>query len=486
MSVEREDHQEESQEAPVRRRSRLFCGAIAVPVAFLGLGVYRAWIEIMFVGSFVDFPAVAFSGRDLFDLTMVVTAVACTLLARRIGPFFDKPAVYALCAATLTASTVLMFASCWLPGIAPAVGVPATLLGGFGIAWLILFWSELYGCLNPLRVALYYSASMIVAALLIYLCRGLLLPWLGAVVLVLPVVSLAACAAGFRSLPSGELPRAKPSKFSFPWKIVLLMAIYAFAYGLKESSMYQSTLGPHSAFGTLAVAAIVFVGVIARGGKFDFGVIYRIALPLMVAAFLILPNVGVLGQAASDFCTSASYTAFSILIMLIMANLCYRYGMSAVWLFGIERGVRALFTLFGRQTEQLLGAPSFGLAGSDAVVSGLVVILVVAATMILFSEKELSSRWGVSFLGEDGAAGDRAIVKKQELANRCQELARSYGLSPREEEVLLLLAQRKTVGSIERELFIANGTAKTHIRHIYRKLDIHSRDELSDLLGLFE
>ena len=275
-------------------------------------------------------------------------------------------------------------------------------------------------------------------------------------------------------------------RFSFPWKIVLLMAIYAFAYGLKESSMYQSTFGPHSAFGTLAVAAIVFVGVIARGGKFDFGVIYRIALPLMVAAFLILPNVGVLGQAASDFCTSASYTAFSILIMLIMANLCYRYGMSAVWLFGIERGVRALFTLFGRQTEQLLGAPSFGLAGSDAVVSGLVVILVVAATMILFSEKELSSRWGVSFLGEDGAAGDRAIVKKQELANRCQELARSYGLSPREEEVLLLLAQRKTVGSIERELFIANGTAKTHIRHIYRKLDIHSRDELSDLLGLFE
>ena len=62
--------------------------------------------------------------------------------------------------------------------------------------------------------------------------------------------------------------------------------------------------------------------------------------------------------------------------------------------------------------------------------------------------------------------------RKQELANRCQELARSYGLSPREEEVLLLLAQRKTVGSIERELFIANGTVKTHIRHIYRKLDI--------------
>ena len=454
----------------------------SIPLFFLGLGVYRAWIEIVFVGSFVEFPAAAVAGHDAFDLVMIATMFLCAALAKRIGPLFGKRSLYAVSGV----STLCMFASIWIPRSADALAVPAVLLGGFGIALVILLWSELYGCLNPFRVALYYSASMIVAALLIYLCRGLLLPWLGAVVLVLPVVSLAACAAGFRSLPSGELPRAKPSKFSFPWKIVLLMAIYAFAYGLKESSMYQSTFGPHSAFGTLAVAAIVFVGVIARGGKFDFGVIYRIALPLMVAAFLILPNVGVLGQAASDFCTSASYTAFSILIILIMANLCYRYGMSAVWLFGIERGVRALFTLFGRQTEQLLGAPSFGLAGSDAVVSGLVVILVVAATMILFSEKELSSRWGVSFLGEDGAAGDRAIVKKQELANRCQELARSYGLSPREEEVLLLLAQRKTVGSIERELFIANGTAKTHIRHIYRKLDIHSRDELSDLLGLFE
>lgn len=464
----------------------LFPWMPAIPLAFLGLGVYRAWIEIVFVGSFVTFPAAGVVGHDAFDLVMIATMLVCAALAKRTGPYFARTSLYVVSGVALVVSTCCMFASIAFPAYGAQLSVPAVTLGGFGIAIVILLWSELYGCLNPFRVALYYSASMIVAALVIYGCRGLSVEWLGAAVTALPVVSLAAVAAGFRMLPADELPSIHPTKFSFPWKIVLLMAVYAFAYGLKESSMYQSTFGPHSAFGTLAVAAVVFVGVIARGGKFDFGVIYRIALPLMVAAFLILPNVGVLGQAASDFCTSASYTAFSILIMLIMANLCYRYGMSAVWLFGIERGVRALFTLFGRQTEQLLGAPSFGLAGSDAVVSGLVVILVVAATMILFSEKELSSRWGVSFLGEDGTAGDRAIVKKQELANRCQELARSYGLSPREEEVLLLLAQRKTVGSIERELFIANGTAKTHIRHIYRKLDIHSRDELSDLLGLFE
>lgn len=48
----------------------------------------------------------------------------------------------------------------------------------------------------------------------------------------------------------------------------------------------------------------------------------------------------------------------------------------------------------------------------------------------------------------------------------------------------MLLAQRKTVGQIEHELFIANGTAKAHVRHVYQKFDIHSREELFDLIGI--
>ena len=207
----------------------------------------------------------------------------------------------------------------------------------------------------------------------------------------------------------------------------------------------------------------------------------------MVAAFLILPNVGVLGQAASDFCTSASHTAFSILIMLIMANLCYRYGMfgrvavrhrarRACVVYPVRTPDRAAVERavvrtgrIGCRRQRARGHPRGGSHDDPLLGKGAVQPL----------GRVVSGRgW------HGGRPGHRKEAK--ELANRCQELARSYGLSPREEEVLLLLAQRKTVGSIERELFIANGTAKTHIRHIYRKLDIHSRDELSDLLGLFE
>lgn len=454
-----------------------------IPLFFLGLAAYRAWIEIVFVGSFVDFPIKEFAGHDAFDVIMAIVLLFCAAASKKIAPFFNKKIAYGLAFFALTVSTLCAFASVFMPDLSSSLAWPAVVSGGIGVALIILLWSELYSCLNPIRVALYYSASIAGAAIIIYLCCGLLLPWLFAVTLLLPVLSLICVSKGFLSLPENELPGDAVPKFSFPWKLVLLMAIYAFAYGLKEVEVYSaSAFGPHAAFGTFAVAILVFLGVSVRGGRFDFALIYRVALPLMVGAFLILPSLGFLNQAMAGFFLTASYTAFSILIMLIFANMCYRYGVSAIWLFGIERGVRAIFNILGRKTTELaqtLGIPStefeFGMAA-------VTILLVVAMTMILLSEKELSSKWGITFLGSGVSAQDKAIIKKQELANRCSEVAKRYGLSQREEEVLLLLAQRKTVGAIERELFIANGTAKTHIRHIYRKLDIHSREDLFDLL----
>lgn len=453
-----------------------------IPLAFLGLGVYRAWIEIVFVGSFVDFPVTQYPVRDLFDFVMTATLFLCAFLARRTGPFFDKKRMYWLSALTLTISTALVFLSVITPEYAGIFAPISSVLGGIGIAVIILMWSELFGCLNPVRVALYYSASIILGALIVYVYRGFSFPWLFAMTSLLPGVSLIMVARGFTLLPEAERPSKEWARFSLPWKAIFLMAIYAFAYGLMETYLYSGAFGPHSAVGTVVVGVAIFLGVIIRGGKFDFGLIYRLALPLMVGAFILLPSLGILGEAASNLCVSGGYTAFSILIMLILSNICYRYGVSAIWLFGIERGVRALFMMLGRWVQGATVSLHFGGFDGSTIVMILTIFAVIGGTLILFSERELSSRWGAHFL--EGGTEAASIIKKQELVNRCDELARAHKLSAREEEVLLLLAQRKTVGIIERELYIANGTAKAHIRHIYQKLDIHSREELFVMLGI--
>lgn len=65
---------------------------------------------------------------------------------------------------------------------------------------------------------------------------------------------------------------------------------------------------------------------------------------------------------------------------------------------------------------------------------------------------------------------------------RVSDVSKEHNLTPREEEVLQLLARRESPSQIEKNLYVAHGTLKAHISHIYRKLGVHSREELFEML----
>lgn len=60
------------------------------------------------------------------------------------------------------------------------------------------------------------------------------------------------------------------------------------------------------------------------------------------------------------------------------------------------------------------------------------------------------------------------------------EIAKSHSLSARETDVFMLLAQGRSRPYICEALYLSDGTVKTHISHIYRKFDVHGRQELLD------
>ncbi len=60
-------------------------------------------------------------------------------------------------------------------------------------------------------------------------------------------------------------------------------------------------------------------------------------------------------------------------------------------------------------------------------------------------------------------------------------IAEAAGLSAREKEVLTLALRGRTNERIAQELFIAKSTADTHLRRIYSKCGVHSRQELLDM-----
>lgn len=68
------------------------------------------------------------------------------------------------------------------------------------------------------------------------------------------------------------------------------------------------------------------------------------------------------------------------------------------------------------------------------------------------------------------------------LRRRCELMAETYRLTPRETDILFRLAQGRSQPQIQRLLVLSGGTIKTHIAHIYEKMGVHSNQEILDLV----
>jgi DNA-binding NarL/FixJ family response regulator len=82
-----------------------------------------------------------------------------------------------------------------------------------------------------------------------------------------------------------------------------------------------------------------------------------------------------------------------------------------------------------------------------------------------------------------GSAGESlphaAVLKADLMIGRLES---DRAVSPREAEIMRLLARGRNVPFICDELFIAKSTVQTHVKHIYTKLGVSNRQELIDYL----
>ena len=84
---------------------------------------------------------------------------------------------------------------------------------------------------------------------------------------------------------------------------------------------------------------------------------------------------------------------------------------------------------------------------------------------------------------ENGPAPEAgtAVPAPNQLDENCTCLSDEFGLTAREREVFVLLAHGRNGRYIMDHLIISRNTAKSHIKHIYSKLGVHSHQELIDL-----
>ena len=492
--------------ADIRCPSRVRLPAGPVSLAFFGVAFARVWVSLIFVGSGsaagsgatatvagdlatgVGSMADLLAGlgapvplpHDIFDWGFFALSLVVALAARRLVPLVERR--WAWCGALLSmlAVSVVFSVGLWT-GLPGWLRIACAIVGGCGYGAYLLLNGEVFAGVSLLRIVLYMAGSRVLSSALTWVAQACDAPRLAFVLAVMPLLAVGLSRAALSTLAPADRQRAGYPRFTFPWKLIALVAVFSFAYGLRQSTLAGVGAGQHASLSTGLVMAVVFLGAYFFADRIDVARLCRLPLPVMLCGLLLVPAEGLFGDVASSYLVSIGYTLMTLSVGVLLYDMSRRTGVAILPLLAANNAMQ-LFIVLGNYASQAVGQLAPDASSADLIVTILTCVALVTSFFLLFSERELEARWGIRVLG--GASLDEMARVSDDLSERCDELVRTYGLTPREEEVLRELARRRDATAVARSLTIAPGTLKAHTRHIYEKMNIHTREELYALLGL--
>ncbi|MEY8562752.1 helix-turn-helix transcriptional regulator [Eggerthellaceae bacterium 3-80] len=444
-----------------------------------GMGCIRAWITLVIAAPTI-MPFAGFDHHNLFDYTIAIVSLSSLIFIKRILPLNNHPNLRVIACICMTAASFLFSLSYIIPGPTYIFSLACPILGGIGFVIFSLLWSETISALPLLRIFLYTTACNIFAVVVVFFCAGLDTSRMLLIVLLLPSIALLGLKVGYTNLPADGQPFSAAPRTSYPWKLFLLLGLYSFAYGLRQSELAAGA-GMHSSASTLIINVVLFLSVYFFWNRFNVGTLYRSPFVLIICGFLLVPVENFFGVNLSSYLISMSYSLVSIVIALLMYDFSKRLGITIV-IFSAIRASEQIFVVWGKDAAALLNGLPLAEDTVDILITVLIVGIIAVSALILLSERELASKWGVRILEPGGLV--EKTPEEEQLSIRCNELAQRCHLTPREAEIMHLIAQGKTNAAIASELFIAEGTLKAHTSHIYEKTGLTNRKELKEQLGV--
>lgn len=276
------------------------------------------------------------------------------------------------------------------------------------------------------------------------------------------------------------------------------------------------------ALGLVAVAVAVMTAAWASPRDAAFGTLCYGVLVASVLVVLVLALVNVDATVMGDV-SSVLFGLTCICLWALLCRMSFRSGADAVRVVGLGFGAACLGSTAGVGAGALiyeLGMPE----GLLSFVMAAAIILCVAGSLFLLrrddivrlmepvespeeaaddlalsrtagERKDAAAQTGgnrgampaaspADVAADDAAAADASALDgyQASLQRLCAILGIDFGLSAREVDVLELLVLGKDAKAIADELFISFNTVRSHIRRIYGKLDVHSRQELLELV----
>ncbi len=248
-----------------------------------------------------------------------------------------------------------------------------------------------------------------------------------------------------------------------------LMETYASDPGMVATPTFPATLLLLALF-CVGSLQVIGLGGPAREGDENVSAllvsVYRMAMLVMLAGYLFIPVLEPFGV-PGDAIVLAGYLGLSAVLISLFVLMAKIAGADGALSF--SRGFAALY--FGEAAGLALGnvlqlaSPGGDMPFAVASSAGLVTLFVY---LFLFTEA-------------DFLALSRIVRQADRFGDACRAIAERCKLSKRETEILPMALRGRTAERIAAELFIAKSTVDTHLRRIYAKCGVHTRQELIDL-----
>ncbi|WP_251230867.1 helix-turn-helix transcriptional regulator [Adlercreutzia aquisgranensis] len=265
-------------------------------------------------------------------------------------------------------------------------------------------------------------------------------------------------------------PRSRGSKFLLPWSLVASVVLIAVANGYIRGSG-ASVVGD----GAAGHGLLLFVSIVAA----SYVVFAVNSLKMIYVGSFLLVSAGLLMQSlplplGTPF-IGLGFVCFEVAMWVLIAAMAKKHGVrpfvacGRVW-FCLETGLMA-GTLLG----MLVSVLPFGFQ-ADLFVRALSLVLAYGILLLL---SVVSTKPFLSIIK------DEALMKRAEgeYHEKVEATAVHFGLTPRETEVLRLIAYGRDVRFIEEALVLSTNTVKTHFRHIYAKCGVTGKQELLDKIA---
>lgn len=483
----------------------------------LGQACQQAWVFMLFysMGLYAN-SASAEATLDLVYLLSII--VVCTTLFasgyKQVATenFLENKVSIWLLPAGMSASTMLAFLSTMVAG---AGGLACQIAAGI----LTGIFSGLFLVRFGLAFSRMRTKSNIVASTTGTICATLLFAiscLFGAFETSIFAASMPIAAAFFLSYGMKELERTKNAESAqdfllasreerkkleqeaqtspdFPdlnWtslikKLMIAAALFGFASEIARTfcvqmsavgnggDWYALMTGVAGAIATMVTIALALV-LVRKREEADVRNCYRILVFMLLISYLVLPTPLIFGQAGgliAQAANSSAYACFGMLMWVVLTGICSQRPAFRVRTFAYVRAAWAFGPLTGMACGRVLLHNTTISFETLLLVMALSIIAVFFASNFAFNEADVVHAMDLL-----------PTQNKRRFREKCARLAQAKKLSEREFEVMVLLAKGRNLPFIQEELLLSKSTVSTHRQHIYQKLDIHSQQELINMV----